>query len=560
MNQQLSITRKFLFAFVVFAVATIVLDVLQERRLISNLSESGLRAFFVLIFASIVLFTTWRAELPRSVKTCFYISTTFFVVEVCLAFFEDFSQHYDIAQFDSKSNPIRHLEKLTTLGWVGSILVLSYVLTRSLEVSQVELRREVEEKTKANKALGQLNKQLETTLDDLKQTQDAVVQQERLAALGQLSSGIAHDLNNTLTPILAYSDLLRHASLTDVEKHKTVVEISNAASHAADIVKQLQFFYTRNSSARHTSISARDIAVEAIELTTPKWRNANLTDRKTVDVVFKGDDPGIVTGNRIEIKQVVANLILNAVDAITTSGRVEVSVESHVNDILIKVSDNGEGMSNESLQHCLEPFYTTKPNGTGLGLSVCHGIVERHGGSISVTSEEGIGTSFQVVLPMAPLKVEETAQFSLEERRANRSADLKILLVDDDQRVRDSATMLLNQEFDIVVTASSGETGLANMEQREFDLVVCDLGMPGMSGSCFVERAKKRWPHVPIIIASGWSEDRVAEHFKGISKPDAIIQKPLSRSLLKTVYHLIDKRSASPLTDCTATEKDKSVT
>ncbi|GEM_PF-6840030 len=242
------------------------------------------------------------------------------------------------------------------------------------------------------------------TLRQLYEAQQQLLHQERLSALGQMASGIVHDFNNALTPILGFTSLLIEKPEILDDRETTLRYLNSchsAGQEAAHIINRLRDFYRpRDQAEPFISLDINDVVHHAYTLSQYVWRDKAVSEGKTIDL---GLDLGVlppVTGNPTELTEVLTNLIINAVDAIPASGSINIRTRLAGNQISLEIADTGMGMPEEVRQRCFEPFFTTKGDkGTGLGLAVAYGVVQRHGGRIEVESQIGRGTTFRIWLP-----------------------------------------------------------------------------------------------------------------------------------------------------------------
>src|ERR1700704_269282 len=300
--------------------------------------------------------------------------------------------------------------KIIALGFV----VLSFGFAASLFVAKglskpVEkiVAGSVENLTRRKQAeddLRETNRELEKALSELKATQQQIIQQERLSAIGQMASGIAHDFNNTLMPILGFADLLleNDALLADkVEARKCLEMLLTAARDETNVVNRLREFYRPIATDEEFPIvDLAKIVKQAISLTEPKWRHQAQANGLTVTVSTELKALPIVAGEESQLREVLTNLIFNAVDAMPEGGSISLETSIEGERAVIKVRDTGTGMIETVRQRCLEPFFSTKgEGGTGLGLSMVYGIVERHRGLLEIQSTVGQGTTFIIRLP-----------------------------------------------------------------------------------------------------------------------------------------------------------------
>jgi len=350
----------------------------------------------------------------------------------------------------------------------------------------------------------------------LQQTQQTVMQQERLRALGQMASGIAHDINNALSPIVGFADLLvRGETALSNNGKKYLQYIKTAGDDITHIVARLREFYRqRDSKEALQSLNINDLARQVIDMTRPRWRD--IPQSRGVMIEMRTDfDANLVSlvGIESELREALTNLILNAVDAIANGGtitmRTRVGSRGNSNlptHVLLEVSDTGSGMSEETRKRCLEPFYSTKgKRGTGLGLAMVYGVMERHGGQIEIESEQGRGTVVKLIMPIRRLSGADPVTPDTGEL----PSPLNILCIDDEPLLRELLRELLEREGHRVSVADGGQSGVDEFRaaangQRPFDVVVTDLGMPYFDGRQVVKTIKQESPQTPIIMLTGW--------------------------------------------------------
>ena len=396
---------------------------------------------------------------------------------------------------------------------------------------------------------------LQQAYDQLRQTQQVVVQQERLRALGQMASGVAHDVNNALSPIVAYADLLL-AKLPDLsaDSREHLQIIKRSGKDIAQIVARMREFYRRRSESEPlVEVNIKEIIHEVTELTRPRWRDISQRGGISINVVHDVEpnlpplfsDPG-------EFREALMNLVFNAVDAlpqggtITLAARVLKPTTSGKNDgparkLLVEVKDNGTGMDEKVRQRCLEPFFSTKSlhGGTGLGLAMVYGMVQRHEGNIEIDSAPGAGTCIRLIFPVRGQSMPTAPETVL---RSATGASLRVLCVDDDELMRQLLSDCLGQYRHQVVTAAGGEEGLeqfraAALKKQPFDAVITDLGMPQMDGHQFARKIKTQSAHTPIIMLTGWGtimkeDGETANEVNGVmGKPPQV--KELNEMLLR---------------------------
>ena len=376
-----------------------------------------------------------------------------------------------------------------------------------------------------NDELRARNAELQKALTELTAAQEHIIQQERLRALGQMASGIAHDFNNTLVPILGFCELLllSPAILSDRAKATRYLEtIQTAAKDAASVVSRLREFYRPNKGERaFEPVSLKRLVEQAITLTKPKWKDQAQAAGATVEIALELEAVPPVAGEESALREVLTNLIFNAVDAMPAGGTLTLRTLRRGDTAVLEVADTGTGMTKETRQRCLEPFYSTKgERGTGLGLSMVFGIVQRHSGSLDIRSELGKGTAFIITLPLQDAPVEAAAAPTA--RAAQRP--LRVLVVDDEAPVRDTLAAVLAADGHEIELATDGADGLRRFGAGAFDLVITDKAMPVMNGDQMAAAIKQRAPHTPIILLTGFGLFHEKSEFPDV---DVLISKPV---------------------------------
>lgn len=388
------------------------------------------------------------------------------------------------------------------------------------------LVQDITQRKRAATELLALNAELQSALNNLKSTQQQIIQQERLRALGQMASGIAHDFNNALVPILGFCELLllSPAILTDKLKAVNYLEtIQTAGKDAASVVSRLREFYRPDKSDMvFAPVHIKRLVEQAITLTKPKWKDQAQASGATVHVALELDSVPPVAGEESALREVLTNLIFNAVDAMPRGGTLTLRTRCKGDAASIEVADTGTGMTEEVRRRCLEPFFSTKgERGTGLGLSMVFGIVQRHSGSIDIRSTPGQGTTFVITLPLqgaVEQRAPEIKQWTITQR------PLRVLVVDDEAPVRDTLAAVLVTEGHDVEVAGDGAEGLKRFIAGRFDLVLTDKAMPGMNGEQMAAAIKQVAPKMPIILLTGFGLFHDKEEFPDV---DVLASKPI---------------------------------
>jgi len=395
------------------------------------------------------------------------------------------------------------------------------------------ISRDITEQKRAEESLRESNRRLEEALAELKATQQQVLQQERLRALGEMASGIAHDFNNALSPVLGFSELLLDLpeNLDDNEKVTRYLRMINtAALDAANVVRRLREFYrSREENEILLPVNLNQLVEQAVSLTQPRWKDQALASGITIRVETDLNQLPLVGGNEAEIREVLTNLIFNAVDAMPQGGTITLRTRPDDAHVVLEISDTGTGMTEEVRQRCLEPFFSTKgKRGTGLGLSMVYGIIQRHHGTLVIESEPGEGTTFTIRLPV---QKEQKAGTRRQETEGP-SRRLQILVVDDEPPVRAVVTDYLTGDGHSVESATNGSEGLQKFLGGWFDVVVTDQAMPEMAGDQLAAAIKRVAPNKPVILLTGFGDLMIAagERPGGV---DIILSKPVTLNALR---------------------------
>jgi len=396
-------------------------------------------------------------------------------------------------------------------------------ITKPFDVDQLQSRLRV-----AERILG-----LQRDLTRLELTQEQVVRQERLRALGEMASGVVHDLNNALVPIVGYTSLLLLKSLDDKAKVREHLEmIATAGDNATQLVRALREFYRHRDHAEvFEPIIVNELVATAVSLTEPKWRVQTQAAGKTIRLVTELGEIGIVDGNSAELRDVITNLIFNAVDAMPEGGTLTVRTRTHASSdsACVEIADTGLGMTPEVQRRCFEPFFTTKgQGGTGLGLARVYGIVQRHRGTIEIESAPGAGTTMRICLPH---RVGEPPAAGVG-GAAPQIRPLRVLIVEDEEIPLEVVSRLIANDGHAVATARNGIEALDTFQKGWFDVVVTDHAMPEMSGAELALMIKRVAPRKPVIVML----TGVAEVLDGRETPpgvDVIIDKPVTLSALR---------------------------
>ncbi len=405
-------------------------------------------------------------------------------------------------------------------------------ITKPLDTTEVQLRiRNLLENRFLNLRLDeqvqQRTEELETALEQLRSAQESMVKQERLRALGMMAGGIAHDFNNALTMMLGYGELLLpwFAKTSPGSKEQSYMTHIVAAAHdATHVVGRLRECYRPTEAGDvRVPLCMSALCEQVVSFTEPKWRRGGANGGAITVKAEVAEVPKIL-GCAPELREVLTNLIFNAVDAMADGGDITVRTAALQGKVRVDVTDTGCGMTPEEKAKCLEPFFTTKgEKGTGLGLAVTFGIIQRHGGEILIESEKGRGTTFSLLLPATDAIGDGGPDVA--EKEVDRA--LRVLVVDDQEIICELMSEYLSGDGHAVTVALDGHEAYDRFLEGEFDLVITDQSMPGLNGEALARKLKTVRPGVPVILLTGFGDEMAAaEHLpEGI---DLILSKPVS--------------------------------
>ncbi len=375
--------------------------------------------------------------------------------------------------------------------------------------------------------------QLQNVVDDLRATQAQLVRGETLSAIGKLASGMAHHLNNLFAVILGRLETLLTKTL-EPETRRYLEIVERAAKDGAEVVRRVQRFSRVQPVARTMPVNLNQLAQEVLDLTRPRWHNEALLRQIRIDTALDLGNVQLVAGEYAPLREVLMNLVLNAIDAMPSGGRLGVKTWADAHGVHCAVSDAGVGMSEEVRQRALDPFFTTKgPKSTGLGLSVTYGIIQRHNGKLEIDSAPGRGTTVRITLPAAETAVQAAGQPATAQLLP---AELRVLLVDDEPEVRSALGDMIGAAGHTAFQAAGGKEALAWLDAGQpVDLVLTDLGMPGMTGADVARAVRGRWPHLRIGLMTGWDEtEKLVGETSAIV--DFVLAKPFTLQALLGAY------------------------
>jgi signal transduction histidine kinase/CheY-like chemotaxis protein len=438
---------------------------------------------------------------------------------------------------------------------VFGVLIVVRRQANSFTSGDCEFLRQLSEHVALAAQQAQIYSALQQAYDDLRQTQQAVMQQERLRALGQMASGIAHDINNAISPVMLYTEvLLEQETSLSKRSRDYLITTQRAIEDVAHTVARMREFYRQQEPQLIlTQVDLSRLAQQVLDLTRARWND--MPQQRGVVIEMRpelGANLPPAAGIESEIREALINLVFNAVDAMPNGGILTLRTRtaklgSSKPEVHVEVHDTGVGMDEETRRRCLEPFFTTKgERGTGLGLAMVYGVAQRHNAEIEIESTLGKGTIVRLNFPVAST----TGDVAELAAPTPMPARLRILVVDDDPLLLKSLRDTLEIDGHLVTTANGGQAGidafLATEEHGEcFSIVITDLGMPHVDGRKVASAIKEASPSTPVILLTGWGQRLVAE---GDVPPhvDRVLNKPPKlRDLRSTLAELASNPVAS---------------
>jgi len=409
---------------------------------------------------------------------------------------------------------------LPAAGKVVGVLIAARRTQHSFESGDCEFLRQLGEHVGLAAHQMQLHEALQRSYEELRESQQSVLQQERLRALGQMASGVAHDINNAISPIAIYAEsLLEREPGMSERVRKTLTIIQQCIQDVAGTVSRMRDFYRkREPQVLLESVDLNRIVQGVIDLTRSRWRDVPQERGVVIEVRQMLTRPlPAIRGAGIEIRDALTNLVLNAIDAMPEGGilTVRTNVSSVRPALNLEVSDTGVGMDEETKRHCLEPFFTTKgERGTGMGLAMVYGMVERHSAELEIESATGEGTTVRLIFPIPEAVVDPTTTQPV---IGSLSRALRILIVDDDPLIIESLSETLRADGHQVTAAEGGQAGIdafhaASQHGAPFEMVFTDLGMPNIDGRRVAAAVKSVSPATPVVLLTGWGQRLIAEN------------------------------------------------
>ncbi len=410
---------------------------------------------------------------------------------------------------------------------VFGVLIVARPAPEAFSSAECEFLRQLSGHVALASNQAQLHGALQQAYDDLRQSQQTVLQQERLRALGQMASGIAHDINNAISPIALYTESLleREPGLSE-RTRSYLLTMQLAIEDVAETVARMREFYrSREPELLLSRVSLNRLVEQVVELTRARWSDLPLQKGIVIRLQTElAGDLADIMGSEPEIRDALTNLVFNAVDAMPEGGTLTLRTacrlvtfrpgDEPVAYAHAEVVDTGLGMDEETRRRCLEPFYTTKGDrGTGLGLAMVYGMVQRHSAELEIESQPGSGTTVRLSFAVAQTSVSAPESHAL----IGPSVPLRILVVDDDPLLFKLLREVLTQEGHDITVADGGQKGIdvfmaAIRSPSPFSLVITDLGMPYVDGRKVAAAVKAASPETPVVMLTGWGRRLLADN------------------------------------------------
>jgi PAS domain S-box-containing protein len=354
-------------------------------------------------------------------------------------------------------------------------------------------------------------------ITERKRAEQQLLTTSKLASVGELASGVAHELNNPLTGIIGYAQLLTSRGNVPQDVKTDLDRIYHESQRAAKIVQNLLSF-ARQRKPHKAYLDVNELIQETLELRDYELRTSNIG-------IYVNLAPGLpwVIADYHQIQQVILNILINAEQALAEGkrrGRITVTTSAVEGYVEISIADNGPGIAREDIGRLFDPFFTTKEvgSGTGLGLSVCHGIVTEHGGKIDVESQKGKGATFTIELPLATsgeAVVEEKEPAAKTSRPQRQRANGRILIVDDEPSINDVLTRALSEHGYVTDSALTAKTALQKIAGNNYELYIIDLKMPRTSGKRLYQIMRQRYPSLAekVVFITGDTTTPATQNF-----------------------------------------------
>ncbi len=437
--------------------------------------------------------------------------------------------------------PIRDSDKIT------AVLSLESSKEHGFEEEYIQLLNSIAGQLAIAMQNAKLFSDLEKAYQNLKDTQSHMIRIERFRALGEMASGVVHDFNNILASILGRVQLLllklkRGESSPTEETEASLKVIEKSVTDGARILARIRDFIQERSDRAFSPVDPHQLIEDSLEMTRTYWKDEAFLAGIQIEIKKEFSATGMIMGDAIELREVLTNLLLNAGDAMSKGGILTLMTHEDTEYVYLTVKDTGMGMTDEVQSKLFVPFFTTKgEEGTGLGLSLAFGIITRHKGEITVESTPGYGSSFTIRLPRSDRRKVEESEVNPGDEKAH------ILVIEDEENIREVLQEILTSAGHTVTQAENGEEGIELYQKHKADLVITDLGMPGMSGWDVADAIKTVDPLTPVILSTGWGV-KLDHSVHNRETVDRIINKPFNmQQILSLIGELLAQRKTRHL-------------
>jgi signal transduction histidine kinase/CheY-like chemotaxis protein len=433
---------------------------------------------------------------------------------------------------------------------VFGVLVVARFQACAFDSTECEFLRQLSDHAALAAHQAQLHARLQAAYDDLRQTQQAILQQERLRALGQMASGIAHDINNAISPVALYTDSLIESEPDLSPRTRNYLEIVKRVTNdiTGTVGRLREFYREREPDSPHALVDLNSVAQQVVEFTRARW--SDMPQERGIVIEARCElDPAAphIMGVEHEIREALTNLVFNAVDALPHGGTIVVrtgsvernSAKAGATDTvqLLEVIDSGVGMDEAIRLRCMEPFFTTKgERGTGLGLASVYGVAGRHNADVEIDTAPGQGSTFRLTFPTPVEPLAEPGEAPI---RLAPAPPMRLLVVDDDPFVLESMRAVLELDGHMITLASGGQEGIDAFQTAldgalPFEAIITDLGMPHIDGLQVARAIKQRAAEMPIILLTGWGR-RMKTDDERAAHVDFFLSKPPQLEELRDV-------------------------
>lgn len=499
--------------FAVSAVLVSALELFEDQDLITKETEGLIRLAICGTMTLFLASLTVRAPISVSLRSVILLGCAIVTAENLLSYTEDVKSLNAVPLIGKKSDIRRMLEPTLAATWM---LTLFYVAYRSIT--------------------------------GLRSLYSESLRQERLRAIGEMTSGIAHDLNNALTPLIGSAELLT-ASIPNPSQEQAghLWLLQQAAIDLSGIVERVSHFHSVSPGVGRQPASLAALVRESAIGIKPKLKAEQELNGNTIELQLDIVDANVMVCPT-EIRAVLTNLLFNSIQAMPDGGKITISNHFRGTTVVIEVTDTGKGMSPDEHKRCQEPFFSTKSAGSGLGLATCRQIIESYGARLILRSEIGKGTTAEFSLPTLKEVPSETEPRSL----FDSAGGMRVLFVEDEPAVQNAISMMLHHLGASTECAENGECAIQILTKRNFDLIITDFGLPDVSGADLIRKIRELKPKTKVAVVSGWNSESVAERCHPEAAPDTVLRKPVTiddlRSLLSDADTSDSQTVKKPLT------------